>query len=151
MLTEAIEFYYKATKLKDMLRQGAVQWNVNKSRLESIAEHTYGCLILAIALHSEFKLDLNLGKVLEMITIHELEELSIGDITPLDNIDKKSLRKKARKSVCELVSKLNAKDIIMELTDDFNDSTSIEAEFAKAVDKLECVLEFKKYHDLGQV
>ena len=40
MLDDAFKFYYTATKLKDMLRQGAVQWNVNKPRLESIAEHT---------------------------------------------------------------------------------------------------------------
>ena len=45
MLKDAFKFYYKATKLKDMLRQGAVQWDVHKKRLESIAEHTYGCMI----------------------------------------------------------------------------------------------------------
>ena len=90
MLKNAFKFYYKATELKDMLRQGAVQWNVNKERLESIAEHTYGCMILAISRHSELGIDINLGRVLEMLAIHELEELFIGDVTPLDNIDKNS-------------------------------------------------------------
>jgi putative hydrolase of HD superfamily len=95
MLKDAFEFYYKATELKDLLRSGDVQWSVNKDRLESIAEHTYGCMILAIALHSELELDVELSKVLEMIAIHELEELSIGDITPLDKIDKNSLKERA--------------------------------------------------------
>ena len=39
----------------------------------------------------------------------------------------------------------------MRLTDEFNGMSTKEARFAKAVDKLECVLEFKKYQDLGQV
>lgn len=151
MLKDAFEFYYKATELKDLLRSGAVQWRVNKDRIESIAEHTYGCMILAISLQSELDLDVNLSKVLEMITIHELEELSIGDITPLDKIDKNSLKEKARESVYNLVKDLNCGDRLIRLIDEFEECETKEAKFAKAVDKLECVLEFKKYQDLGQV
>ena len=151
MLKESFEFYYKAAQLKDLLRSGAVQWRVNRDRMESIAEHTYGCMILAIALHSELELDVELSKVLEMIAIHELEELSIGDITPLDKIDKESLRERAKFSVYELVKDLNCGEKLIGLIDEFEDGITKEARFAKAVDKLECVLEFKKYQDLGQV
>ncbi len=151
MLKNAFEFYYKAAQLKDMLRQGAVQWSVNKERLESIAEHTFGCMILAISLHSELNLNLNLGKTLEMLTIHELEELFIGDITPLDNVNKEELKLKAKTEVSNFVKVLNKGKNLISLTEDFNLSLSDEAKFAKAIDKLECVLEFKKYEDLGQV
>ena len=151
MITDAIKFYYKATELKDMLRQGAVQWSVSKDRIESIAEHTFGCMILAIALHSELKLDIDLGKVLEILTIHELEELVIGDVIPLDNVDKQTLKERARKAVAEIVKDLNVSERLVELTDEYNNISSEEARFAKAIDKLECVLEFKKYQDLGQV
>lgn len=151
MLQDSFNFYYKATRLKDMLRQGAVQWNVSKDRLESIAEHTFGCMILAISLKSELKVDVNLDRVLEMLTIHELEELSIGDVTPLDDIDKKTLKLKARQAVSEMVSPLKRGDKLLALTDEYNAAETPDAKFAKAVDKLECVLEFKKYQDLGQV
>lgn len=151
MKEDAFKFYYKATQLKDILRQGAVQWNVKKDRLESIAEHVYGCLILAISLHSELNLELDLGKTLEMLAIHELEELVIGDVTPLDNIDKKDLKDKAKEAVFSFVKNLNQSDFLMNLTDEYNEGKSLEAKFAKAVDKLECVLEFKKYQDLKQV
>lgn len=151
MKEDVFKFYYKATQLKDILRQGAVQWNVKKDRLESIAEHVYGCLILAISLHSELNLELNLGKTLEMLAIHELEELAIGDVTPLDNIDKKALKDEARRSVFRFVKNLNQSDFLMNLTDEYNEGRTLEAKFAKAVDKLECVLEFKKYQDLKQV
>ena len=145
MLKDAFTFYYKATQLKDMLRQGAVQWNVDKDRLESIAEHTFGCMILAISLQSELNLRIDLGKTLEMLTIHELEELAIGDLTPLDQIDKKTL------NANNFVKDLKNGKKLMALTDEYNLSETQEAKFAKAVDKLECVLEFKKYQDLGQV
>ena len=151
MLKEAFEFYYKAIKFKDMLRSGPLLWKVNKERLESIAEHTFGCMILAISLYSELNLEMDLGKVLEMLAIHELEELAIGDITPLDKVNKDDLIDKARKSVEELVGELKYKNEVLHLTEEFNFSKSIEARFAKAIDKLECVLEFKKYHDNGQV
>lgn len=151
MLDKSFEFYYHAIKLKDMLRSGPLVWRVNKDRIESIAEHTFGCMILAISLYSQLKLDLDLGKVLEMLAIHELEELAIGDITPLDKIKKEDLIDKARKSVEELVENLEYKEELLRLTDEFNYSKSEEAKFAKAIDKLECVLEFKRYHDNGQV
>lgn len=151
MLEDAIKFYYKATKLKDLLRQGAVVWQVSKPRMESIAEHTWGCLMLAIALHSELKLDLDLGKTLEMITIHELEELIIGDVTPLDDIPKASLNEKARNGVQKLIKDLDQKDWLLEITDEFNMAETKEGRFAHAIDKLENVLEFKKYQDMGYV
>lgn len=86
-----------------------------------------------------------------MLTIHELEKLVIGDVTPLDNIDKKSLKAKARLAVLNFVSNLKQKEKLINLTDEFNYQETEEAKFAKAIDKLECVLEFKKYHDLKQV
>ena len=151
MLEDAFLFYYKATKIKDMLRQGAVQWGVKKERLESIAEHIYGCNILAISLVSELDLDIDLGKILEMLTIHELEEIVIGDVTPLDDVEKDLLKDKARAGVHEIVKGLRKSETLTKLTDEYNEQTSKEAKFAKAIDKLECVLEFKKYQDLGQV
>ena len=151
MLDRAFKFYYEAIKFKDMLRSGPIMWKVNKDRIESIAEHTFGCMILAISLCSQLKLELDLGKVLEMLAIHELEELSIGDITPLDKVNKEDFAKKAKESVEKLVGELEYKEKLLALTDDFNCLKSEEAKFAKAIDKLECVLEFKKYSDKGQV
>lgn len=151
MLIDSFKFYYEATRLKDMLRQGAVQWNVDKARLESIAEHTWGCMVLAMGLASELDVNVNLGRVLKMLTIHELEELCIGDVTPLDNINKSDLKIMARNSVRKMLKPLHDGEELMELTDEFNSGLTEDARFAKAVDKLECVLEFKKYQDNGQV
>src|SRR5574344_507425 len=91
---DAMRFYLLATKLKYKLRSGwdSKHWNVSSERLESIAEHVYGTLILAMsldsamALESEFQSQINFDKVLRMLITHEIGEVLIGDITPFDNI-----------------------------------------------------------------
>ena len=85
---KAIRFYLLATKLKYKIRSGwdKIHWNVSSDRIESIAEHVYGTCILAISLDSEFKSNIDLNKVLKMLTIHEIGEVLIGDITPFDNV-----------------------------------------------------------------
>ena len=151
MIDNAIEFYYKAIELKDLIRAGYIQWKVDKERIESVAEHVFACQILAIGLYSELKLDLDLGKVLEMLAIHELEEIAIGDVTPLDDTPKSSLKKKAREEVQKMIENLERFNILMSLTDEYNKNETKEAQFSKAVDKLECVLQMKKYHDEERV
>jgi 5'-deoxynucleotidase YfbR-like HD superfamily hydrolase len=53
-ITELLKFYLLATKLKDLIRTGWKIWNVERERIESVAEHIYGTCILAIAIDSEF-------------------------------------------------------------------------------------------------
>ena len=85
MLKEGFTFYYKVIKLKEILRQGYIVWGVKRDRIESVAEHVFGSMILAVSLYSQLKLSLDLNKVLEMITYHELEEIEIGDLTVFDD------------------------------------------------------------------
>ena len=58
-----LRFYLLATTLKNKIRQGSIYWNVTAKRRESIAEHVYDTCILAIAIDSEYKLDIDIKKV----------------------------------------------------------------------------------------
>ena len=78
-IENAIDFYYKTAQLKEVLRSGPVQWQVEKDVLETIASHVYGTQMLAIALQSEMKLEMDFSKVLLMLALHETEEIIIGD------------------------------------------------------------------------
>ncbi|MDR0850430.1 MAG: HD domain-containing protein [Christensenellaceae bacterium] len=152
-IKNAIEFYYAATGLKELLRQGAVQWKVKRKRLEDVADHIFGTQILAIALKNNLNINIDLGYVLEMLTIHELEELKIGDLTYFTgkNITKEQKTQRGAEFVSNLLSKLTNKEYYQKMIDDFNCGNTLEAKFAKACDKFENVLEFKKYADAGQV
>ena len=71
---------------------------IDKERIESVAEHIYGTLILAIALDSEYKLNVDMFKVLKMLTLHELEEILMPDYTIRSNISDSDRIKEGRKS-----------------------------------------------------
>ena len=90
-IRNAMKFYLLATKLKYKIRSGwdKKHWNINSDRIESIAEHVYGTCILAISLNSKFHLNMDMEKVLTMITIHEIGEVLIGDNTPFDKTTQK--------------------------------------------------------------
>ncbi len=140
-----INFYLFANKLKEKVRNGWIEMSINKERLESVAEHIYGCLVLAIGIDSEYKLNLDMYKVLKMLTLHELEEILMGDltirsITPVDN--KVELGKKCVHGVVKGLIK--AKEI-ESLLDEFNERKTKESIFCYHIDKIECDFQAKVY------
>ena len=49
-----INYYVLCNKLKNVIRTGWKDWNVQRERLESVAEHIFGVQMLAIAMKSEY-------------------------------------------------------------------------------------------------
>lgn len=146
-----LKFYLLATSLKNKIRQGSIYWNVEGPRRESVAEHIYDTCMLAISIDSELNLDINLQKVLEMLIIHELEEIVIGDITPFDNITPIQKQELGKKAVYDILSDLYKKDEYISLTDEFNKKETIESIFANLCDKLDFDIQMKLYTDKGLI
>ena len=97
-----LQFYLLATELKDKIRSGWKVWNIDRQRVESVAEHIYGTCILAISIDSKFELDVDLYKVVIMLVLHEIEEIKIGDLTPFDKVTKEEKRKIGKQAVEEI-------------------------------------------------
>lgn len=146
-----LRFYLLATNLKNTLRQGPLYWNVKTERYESIAEHIYDTCILAIAVYSQFRINIDIEKVLMMLIIHELEEVVIGDITPFDNVTEDEKRIRGRQAVISLLDDLKEKDELLSLTDEFNERKTPEASFAHFCDKLDFDIQMKLYSDNNQI
>ena len=140
-----LQFYLLATELKEKVRIGWKIWNVDRERIESVAEHIYGTCILAIAIDSEFKLNIDLNKVIMMLVLHELEEIKIGDLTPFDNISKEERRRIGKKAVEEVLNSISKKIQYIELIEEFEEMQTKESLFAKMCDKLEADIQSKKY------
>ena len=83
-----LDYYLLTNTLKNTIRSGWQRWAVSKERLESVAEHIYGTLMLCCAIYSETKPEIDLGKTLLTLALHETEEILIGDITPFDSQEK---------------------------------------------------------------
>ena len=145
-----IKFYILCNKLKDVVRSGWLTWNIQKERVESVAEHIYSTEMLAIAMKSEYQIDVDIEKVIFMLAIHEIEEIIIGDIeiTAADYASKKALGHQAVHQVLkDLIDGEKLEKIILE----FDERKTKEAYFAYQCDKLECDLQAKLYDEQGYV
>ncbi len=140
-----LQFYLLATELKDKIRSGWKVWNIDRERVESVAEHIYGTCILAISIDSQFELDIDLYKVIIMLVLHEIEEIKIGDLTPFDKVTKEEKRKIGKKAVEEVLSTLDKKVQYIELIEEFENMKTNESMFAKMCDKLEADIQCKLY------
>lgn len=137
-------FYTTCNKLKDTIRVGHKIWNINRDRVESVADHIYGTQMLAIAIHHEFNYDLDLNKILYMLAIHELEEIVIGDLA-FFQISSEEKELEGKKACEEILKNIIGKEEILSLINEFNERKTEEAKFAYHCDKLEADLQVKLY------
>lgn len=150
-LLNVLHYYYETNTLKTVERTGWKYWNVSRNqRIESIPEHIYGTQQLAIAIFSEFDLKIDIFKVIAMLSVHETEEINIGDKTPFDGISDHEKLEMGKKAVAKTFSVLGKRDMFIQLIDEFNERQTPEAKFAYYCDKMECDLQAKKYSDDGR-
>jgi 5'-deoxynucleotidase YfbR-like HD superfamily hydrolase len=141
-----IDYYMLNNRLKNVIRTGWQHWGVNRSRVESVAEHVYGTLSLAIAMYSQYNYDLDFKKVLYILSVHELEEILIGDLTAWE-ISREEKEKKGHMALKEILKDLINKDEIENLILEFDNKSSKEAIFAYHIDKIECDIQCKIYDE----
>lgn len=139
-----IDYYVLCNKLKNVIRTGWKNWNVKRDRIESVAEHVYGVQMLAIAMYSEYKYDLDIMKVIYMLAIHELGETIIGDLTQFQ-ISNEEKEKIEHEAVHKILSSLVNGEDIEKLFLEFDEHKTKESMFAYQCDKLECDIQSKLY------
>lgn len=132
-----LDFFLFTTKLKEIIRSGWKEWNVHSKRLESIAEHIFGTIMLAIAIDSEYSYDIDIKKVALMLSIHELEEIVISDITPFDGISEEEKAKMGHEAIKKVLAPLSKGYSYEALILEFDSRSTLDAKFAFMCDKLE--------------
>ena len=141
-----VDYYVLCNKLKDTIRTGWKDWGVNRFRVESVAEHIYGVQMLAIAMWSEYKYNIDICKVITMLAVHEMEETIIGDITCFQKSREEKL-KLGHEAVIQIFKKLTNAEEIKNLIFEFDERKTKEAKFAYFCDKLECDIQAKLYDE----
>lgn len=145
---KVFKFYQMAVRLKDVIRTGWKYWAVERERVESVAEHVYGTLMLAVGVYASYgkELDVDIERVALMLALHETEEIVIGDLTFYEEEykDKKAV---GRKAVEEMFKDFANKDVFLSLIEEFENGQTKNAKFAYMCDKMEAVLQAYLYKD----
>ena len=150
-LSNVLTFYYETIKLKEVERSGWVDRNISRDkRVESVPEHVYSTQQLALAIYSEFDLDIDIYKVICMISVHETEEIYIGDLNPFSGVLPIEKARLGKLAIDKATSCLRKKSFITSLIDEFNERETPEAQFAYLCDKMDADAMAKKYDDEGR-
>ncbi|MFT3705141.1 MAG: HD domain-containing protein [Agriterribacter sp.] len=136
-----LEFYFQVTKLKTTVRKGWTVYGIPNP--ESVADHTFGVVVLAFLFAGKYKL--NIEKVLILALIHDVAETIIGDITPLDNVTEKEKLNLETEAMEKIFSVLSNKASLMELWLDYQRKSSFESRLVFQLDKLELALQARRY------
>ena len=145
MNKNVLDFYMQANKLKDIVRTGWIELGVERKRVESVAEHVYGTLVLAIALDSEYKLGLDLLKVFKMLIIKELEKVTLNNFTPREYPSKEEKKRLALETISNVLSSLSSKDELLAIYEEYSNRETKEAIFTYKLSKIESDIQVKMY------
>jgi putative hydrolases of HD superfamily len=136
-LPGVLEFLRDAERLKNVTR---TSWT-SAGQQESVAEHTWRLALMAVVLESAFP-GVDMAKLMKMCVVHDLGEAIGGDISAtLQPPEGKA--EQERRDLLELLAPLPAsvRDRIVALWDEYEAGSTPEARIAKALDKLETIMQ----------
>ena len=137
-LTGRLQFIQAAERLKDTLRSS----HTSEGRRESVAEHTWRLLLIAITF-ADLLPNIDLLRLLKICILHDLGEAVDGDIPAPSQAGNSSKSDKERRDFESLLHSLPAhvRTEFLSLWDDYEYIQSQEAHVAKALDKLETLVQ----------
>jgi len=137
-ITGLLDFLRRAERLKDTIRSGFT----SEGRRESVAEHTWRLCLMALLLHHRFP-DVDFARLVEICIVHDLGEALGGDVPAPEQTEDGDKAERERQDLIELLAPLppDQQQEIVALWDEYEAATTPEARLAKALDKLETVLQ----------
>lgn len=137
-LQGVLDFLRAAEQLKNTLRSA----HTSQGRKESTAEHTWRLCLMVMLFEAEFP-EMDISKLLKMCIIHDLGEAISGDIPAVDQVPGENKALKERLDLQLLIAPLSddLQVMILALWDEYELAQTPEAKLAKAMDKLETLLQ----------
>ncbi len=139
-LKQQIAFIHEIDKLKYILRKTRL---FNSERNENDAEHSWHLATMAIILAEHANEPVDVLKVVKMLLIHDVVEIDAGDIFLYDstqNHTNTEAELKAANRIFGLLPTEQASELIA-VWEEFEAGETIEAKFARAMDRLEPLLQ----------
>lgn len=139
-LLQQIAFIKEIDKLKYILRKTKL---FNSNRHENDAEHSWHLAMMTIILAEHANNPIDVLKVVKMLLIHDIVEIDAGDTFIYDTTKNHSNTEEeliAAKRIFGLLPAEQANELIA-LWQEFEEGLTEEAKFAKAMDRLEPLLQ----------
>lgn len=133
-----LKFLRNSEKLKNTYRSS----HTSTGRTESVAEHSWRLCLLALILEKHFP-KVNMSRVIKICIVHDLGEAINGDIPAPSQDNSMDKSKNERNGLLQLANSL-PEDIekeLVDLWDEYETASSAEAKTAKALDKLETIIQ----------
>ncbi|MEZ4726397.1 MAG: HD domain-containing protein [Caldilineaceae bacterium] len=134
-LTQQIAFIMELDKLKSVLRRSYV---TDTERRENSAEHSWHIALAALTLAEYANEPVDIGHVIKLLLIHDIVEIDAGDTFVYDStarLDQYDRETQAAERIFGLLPTEQA-DTYRKLWQEFEERTTPEAKFARAVDRL---------------
>lgn len=139
-LAKQIAFIKEIDKIKYIKRRTRL---FNSNRNENDAEHSWHLAMMALVLSEYSDAEVDLLKVIKMVLIHDIVEIDAGDTfiyDPNKNHENTEEELKSAQRIFGLLPEKQAAEFI-EIWTEFEEGVSEEAKFARAMDRLEPLLQ----------
>jgi putative hydrolases of HD superfamily len=140
-LTRQLEFLAEAGRLRGVLRQTML---AEPARHENSAEHSWHLTVLAITLAEYAPPGIDLARVVAMLAVHDIVEVDAGDLSAYAPAPEQARQQAAERAAADRLFGLLPPDQagrLRQLWDEFEERASLEARFARALDRLQPMLE----------
>ncbi len=136
-LNKQLDFIIELDKLKSIYRQALVK--SDKNRFENSAEHSWHISLTAQILHEYAVEKVNISRVMSMLLIHDIVEIDAGDMFAFsDESSHVEQEEKEASAASRIFGLLPEKQFLSfkELWFEFEKAETIDARFAKAIDRI---------------
>jgi putative hydrolases of HD superfamily len=140
-LSRQLEFIAEAGRLRGVLRQTTL---AEPARRENSAEHSWHLTVLALTLAEYAPPGTDLSRVVAMLAVHDIVEVDAGDLSAYAPAPDQARQHAAESAAADRLFGLLPPDqagSLRQLWDEFEERASLEARFARALDRLQPMLE----------
>lgn len=146
-LEKQISFILEIDKLKKVFRRSYI---TDASRHENDVEHSWHLAVMCFVLAEYAPQSIDIMRVLRMVLVHDVVEIYAGDVCVYDT-GRREAQAEIERAAADRVFGMLPDDQAAELRaawEEFEAADSIEAKFARALDRLEPIL--LNYHTGGK-
>ncbi|PHH66085.1 hypothetical protein CDD81_610 [Ophiocordyceps australis] len=157
-----LAFFHLLERLKTTKREGWRRFGISHG--ESISDHMYRMSIISMLAPPSLAPRLDMARCIKMCLVHDMAELLVGDITPLDGVPKAEKNRRETSAMDYLSSLLNKGNQcaavgaeLRAIWQEYEDADTLESKFVHDVDKMELLLQMVEYErraggqlDLGE-